>query len=190
MITTNSQFIYDIALPQTDQNIGLGEELKNYTTVLEPKFLTAVLGYSMYKDLVTHSLDGSGQWYDFINGNEFVDDLGLTTLWNGFKTIGSNPIAYFIYFEWVREHQTTLTSLGTSQAAMQNSQLVSPNDKLVGAWNKMVELLWVMDDYLQKNSSLFPNYIGIDYPPFKTYGNDASGHANNDYFQTINAMLI
>lgn len=190
MLTTNSQFIYDISLPATDQNTGQGEELKNWTTVLEPKFLTEILGYEMYKDFNTHINDGSGQWFDFIEGKEFVDKLGRQNTWDGFKTVGANPIAYFIYYEWVRNNHTTLTSLGTVMGAMENSTLVGPNDKLVNAWNRMVELLWVMDDYLRQNSTLFPNYLGLNNQPFIESVDYRSNVSNNKYFQPINTMSI
>ena len=50
----------------------------------------------------------------------------------------TSPIANFVYFYWQRNNATFQTNAGVKTLNVQNTQTVSPAEKMVSAWNQMV----------------------------------------------------
>lgn len=56
------------------------------------------------------------------------------------ETLLTSPIANFVYYFYQRDKATISTTVGEKQVSIQNTASVSPNEKLVKAWNEMVEM--------------------------------------------------
>lgn len=88
----------------------------------EPEYMCKLLGEELYND--------------FLSNKE-------TDKWNGFKkllvneTAKASPIANYVYFYLVRESQSTATINGVKSDGDKN--IVSPQSKMVSAWNDMVK---------------------------------------------------
>lgn len=190
IITDTSFFSQDKKVPETDVNKPYGEYLKDRIAALEPSILVDVLGYEMYQDFNANTEASSGLWYDFINGKEFTDKLSRENFWPGFRDSQWSFVSYFVYYNVLREKQHSVTTLGITQAAHENASPANPNELLSSTWNKMVDILWIMDDFLRQNKSVYTKYIGLQYPPFKITNYDTAGYSNNKYFQKINPLDI
>lgn len=192
VITDNSFFVAPRAVPETDVNKPFGEYLKDRISSLEPAFLIDVLGYEMYTDLNNNTEAVSGVWYELINGKAFTDKLGRENYWCGFRSVEFSPIADYVYYNVIRERHTSFTTLGLVQAAQENATPANPNELLASTWNRMVDILWVMDDFIRYNKASYPKYIGLQYVPFTQYGNEDGmySYSNNKYFQKINTLGI
>ena len=141
----------------------------------------------MYSDLVTNIDATSGVWYDLLNGADFTDKLNRANHWQGFKTVGLNAIANYIYYNYKDENLSITTNNGETMPAFENMTLVPSESKMRCAWNEMVEWLWIMDDYIRQNQDSYPDYIGLTYPPFNindyVIGCEPSESSNNEFFQ-------
>jgi len=192
-ITLYTHFIGNINLPNTSPDIAEGEALAVSIAKYEPQFLTNVLGFALYELFLANIDEGSGVYHDLLVGADFTDKLGRANHWQGLNNAGFNPIANFIYYKVMNEKFSNTMGIGERRANAENMGNGSPLSKMVSAWNEMVEWLWIMDDFLRQNSTDYPDYIGIDYPPFdKSYypSNTAVNEAaNNQYFQLKNPMF-
>jgi hypothetical protein len=190
MLVDNSHFQQNLNLPETDANKAYGQYLKDRIAALEPQFLTDVLGYDMYTTLKANENATSGIWYELLNGKAFTDKFGVSTYFKGLKVTSDNPIASYVYCNMLEEKSQTVTTLGVMTAANENSQPISPDRLIRKAWNSMVESLWIMDDFIQKNKASYTTYIGVNNPPFIIRGNSYPGYTNNKYFQLKNTFDI
>ena len=68
-----------------------------------------------------------------------------------------------------RETATDLLGVGESTTNIENGTRVSPNVKMVTAWNEMVKFNLDLHEYLYANRDDFPDYIGINYTPYANY---------------------
>lgn len=189
-ITTYQHFIGDISLPKTANNGVIDSYLNETITRVEPRFLSEVLGYSLYQLLMTNISQTSGIYYDLLNGADFTDKNGLANHFEGLKGIGTCPMANLVYYTIQDEKYSTTQTIGEKKAKAENSTDVNPVYKMVKAWNNMVDMLWIMDDFLrQKNTanSSYAEYIGLTYPP---YIGECGNIPNNKYFQKENIYGI
>jgi hypothetical protein len=164
--TQSSHFVGLINLPNTASSYPYeGANLVLDTTTYESIYLSKIFGYKMAKDLIAAMLvvtpPTSGIWFDLANGKEFTDSNGDLNKWLGFKTIGFNPIANYVYDQIVRNNVTHMTGLGTQKPNIANNTAASPRAKLTTAWNQMVEFNWTLHEFIEANKASYPNYLGI-----------------------------
>lgn len=155
-ITLTSHFVDELHLPHVETI------LLQSITIHEPYILERVLGYEMYKSLYSNLSNVSGIWYNLINGDEYTDDDGVLCKWAGFKTIGSNPIACYVYCKELEKNISQTTAIGETQMNNENMRLTSPIRKHVNAWNKMCDLFYTMDDYIMANIDDYTTYNGMN----------------------------
>lgn len=161
-ITTISLFVGDINIP----NIATGQPDANafalFINKYEPQLLSEVLGYTLAKDLLTAFNDDetSGIYFDLWNGAEFTDKHGRANKWPGFLTIGWSLIANYIFCKWMEETASYNTGNGEKVTNASNATNALVTTRISNAWNNMVKLLLIMDDYLVQNASDYPDYEG------------------------------
>lgn len=171
-ITLYTHFVNDIALPNTTEQgtSTIEESLEAMVDKYEKVYLREILGYAEYKNVIDNVADVSGIYYDFINGAEYTDINGDLQYWDGFKTIGFNPIACYVYYQVMKNNETSTTGTGEYKPLPENQSDASPIRKMVDAWNFMVECNYKLHAYLYANSDDFPDYIGLTYPPaYRSY---------------------
>jgi hypothetical protein len=162
-ITNFRFFTGQISLPNTNIDMSEGEELKQMIVDLEPKFLTALLGFefadTFYSILIDGTnalgdpvLDSAYSGYDHISkildGGDFIDKLNRKNYWVGFKKIGANAIANYIYCNMIAKRMSNSTSLGERAMEAENARIADLKPKYIRAWNEMVEWNWILDNYI------------------------------------------
>jgi hypothetical protein len=102
-------------------NRAIAERIGWFIGRYEPEYLCKLLGEELYND--------------FLESEE-------SALWDEFRSLVADnaakvsPIANYVYFFMVRSDQSRATINGVKKDGDDN--LVSPNEKLVAAWNDMV----------------------------------------------------
>ena len=115
-------------------NQAIGGRIEWFIQRYEPEYLCKLLGEELYNDFL-------------VNGKE--------ALWVKFKRLlvdeasKVSPIANYVYFFMVRSNQSMATVNGMKKDG--ESNLVSPNEKMVCAWNDMVAMNRKMYVWLCKN---------------------------------------
>ena len=102
-------------------NRAIAERINWYINRYEPEYLCKLLGEELYNDFLVS--EESALWDEF---KKLVAD----------KSARVSPIANYVYFFMVRSDQARATINGVKKDGDEN--LVSPNEKLVYAWNDMV----------------------------------------------------
>jgi len=134
----NSYFTGEINLPG-ELLTGTFATIDSYIAKYEKEFLIKLLGYDVYKDLLANPLNYAG----LINGEEYsVQFNGAKTVkWIGLKnTEKISPIAYYVYYHFMRDLATATATTGQTMPISENSAVISMSHKLVFAWNAMIEL--------------------------------------------------
>lgn len=180
-----SYFFGDIPVPQLS-SIAVTGKLNSIIEQREPEYLRAVLGYPTYKEMLAALATPSPaqKWVDIRDGAEYVDADGRTQKWNGLVRTGNpkrSPIAYFVYYWYLRVEATKATASGESIPDTQNAKPVNPRQKMVTTWNEMVmmsrELYW----FMYANQSVYSDWsisdIRVDRSRYK-------------FFETINLLGI
>lgn len=167
-LTLYTHFVGDLNLPNTAVDTTIDEALQIMITRHEKQYLRDILGYAEYKNVIDNIADVSGIYYDLLNGAEYTDTQGKTQYWDGFKTVGYNPIACYIYWHIMKDNATSTTGTGEFKPLPENMENALPDTKMVGAWNMMVEMNLKLHAYLYANSDDFPEYIGLTYPPVRS----------------------
>ena len=165
-----SYFHGNVSIPNLGINEGNTASVNDFIVKYEKKFLSEILGYKMYSQLVTAytpTAPISGIWFDLVNGKRFIDSLGRDNYFGGLADISEgdsyklSPIANYIYWQFMKNTATNTVGIGESITATENAFRVSPKDKMVTAWNEMVEWNMIMDDFIKQNEEKYPDYIGF-----------------------------
>lgn len=182
VITSYLNFVGDINIP----NIGTGDPSRDYLDTMierhESQFLSDVLGYELTKLLITDQdvvTPPTGIYYDLLHGKEFTDSLGRLNKWEGFLSVVYNPIAYYVYYMIQQDSFSTTSGTGEARPKSENSDIHTPHDKMVRAWNTMVDINSVLHDFLTVNLSDYPSYEGVRGPRDLSWGNRKYFTKNN-----------
>lgn len=104
-------------------NEGIAHRIESFIEQYEPEYLCKLLGEKLYEDFLDNG--DSALWEEF--KGMLVTDNGITKV---------SPIANYVYFFLVRNGQDTATVNGVRK---DGENLVSPQRKMVWAWNDMVQ---------------------------------------------------
>lgn len=103
-------------------NEAIISRIEWYIKRYEPEYLCKLLGEELYNDFLAHREEDA--WKAF--GGMMAD-----------ASVKISPIANYVYFFLVRDSHATATINGVKKDGEEN--LVSPQRKMVRAWNDMVE---------------------------------------------------
>ena len=158
-------FIRKINLPNIDpvpnpRNAQILERLNSFIAQYEPECLRGILGYAMYKVLTTET---SQRVNDLLYGKEYTDDCGHLQYWRGLVYDPKvSLIANYIYVRFQEDSATQTTGVSTSVNDTASGKSVSPEVKMIDAWNffseetkQMVSFLWNMN---QQDPSVYPEF--------------------------------
>ena len=189
IITTYLNFVANITIPNSAPSLAEGANLDKLINQFEPKMLKDIFGYKMYDDMQTNYTQGSGAWHDLIAGATYIDSSNNTQYWDGFRTVGLNPIANYIYCKWHEQNVTNTVSLGERKGNFENMEQAALHSKYIKAWNEMVDMLIVMDEFITINKDDYTNYIGLTFFIDGNYNNFNRLPSNIRYFKKINGMI-
>lgn len=184
LITTYNHFAYDpVVLPNAVPETGNTEadKIQQFIAQYEPIYLRYILGYKLYSDFIA-GVGDSGKYDKLRDGDEYTRDDETLEKWDGFSSLTRNPIACFIYFKFQKSNASNTYAIGETVPKVVNATRVSPEQKMRFAWNAMVEMNWILHEYLLSKDSDFPTYIGIKNPPFVTSSHiELNYHAYPEY---------
>lgn len=182
MFIDKTYFINDINLPGSvlDGNLA---SIDSYIDKYEKEALISLLGYTVYKDLVTNQAETTGMWGNLITGTEYevtYNGQTHTVKWNGFKNDDKiSLLAYYVYFQFIRDNITSTSVIGEVLNASENAKRVTPADKMVYAYNRYVDLYGKTNDnklqpsayrYLKENESDFEKWVFTVQSKINTFG--------------------
>lgn len=120
----------------------------------ESELLERWFGYALAKDL--QSATPSTEAQTLLDGFEYTDDDGDLQYIRPLSIV----LPYFIYFYVVRDKQLTDSNVGTISELAENSQAANPLYKLTQNYNRGVELINLMIDYVNDNSTeTYTDYV-------------------------------
>jgi hypothetical protein len=141
MIIDSTYFIREIHLPGNVLSGSL-EGITPVITATEKEVLMDLLGYELYTDMSTNPTDT--RWARLINGHEYTIEYGgrdQTVKWIGLaNTDKISLLAYFTYFNYMRDHVSRSTVLGEVTGTSENAVGVSPAQAMSRAWNLGADL--------------------------------------------------
>lgn len=123
-----------------------------YIMRYEDEFLELALG-EMYNPFCEYLKSGG-------SGNDRWDQLKrqlVTELKNGAFALKRSPIANYVYFHYLRGHQSDATVTGVKKDT-DEGVLVSPEAKMVFAWNDMVIMNEKLFSWLDVRKADYPDW--------------------------------
>ena len=135
----STYFTGEIAVPGASSETGLTQAITQY----EKEILIKLLGYKLYSLLMADLSNGAPvtqKYIDLVNGKEFTltfNGSDYLVEWQGLGSL----IAYYVFYRYVERNITSFYGTGVSQSNVQEGwQRVSPESKMINAWERMREL--------------------------------------------------
>ena len=146
-----ANFTLDRDIPNIEKDI---DGFNAYITKYQKEVLIKLLGYDLYKAFETGLAEETPEdkWTDLRDGSTYeVNDIKH-----------ENPgcvdiVAYYVYCKWLSDNWEQLTGVGVGNSVAENAVIVSPENKMTKAWNKMVENYYMTYDFIIQNESDYPN---------------------------------
>lgn len=168
--------------------VGTGAMATQLTTFInkhEHRYLKDILGIEFY-ELFQAGLSSLDADFEGIrDGGTFTDRSGVVREWLGLNAVGTSPIANYVFYQVMRYNVSQTQGIGESMSAVENGTRASSSPKMVEAWNQMVKWNYVLHEYLMVYTTTFPEYIGVNNPPY-----EYSKEVNQYLFKTINTFGI
>ena len=142
MLVSVNDFIVEINIPNTDETPVINS-LQGFIDKYEPRYLTQLLGDTMYTDFKAGLLEDP-----------------IPAKWQSLKdNISVEQIASFIFFYWLRSKNSYVSGLNVVvKPKSENAANVTPVVVQVDVWNDMVEASYKSAKYIQDNNVLYGNY--------------------------------
>jgi len=139
----------------------------NYTTKYQKEILIKLLGFDLYCAFETGLAvvpTPDAIWTDLKNGSTFtVDSIKYQN--PGCKNI----IVAYTYCKWLSANFETLTAMGVTNQKTENSDKISPENKITQAWNEMYSEIEKLYSFILENESNYSNWEPT-YFQLMTYG--------------------
>lgn len=151
MIIDPTYFISEINIAQLGQPY-VAENLQFFIDKYEKIYLVKVFGFEMARDF-RNGLEADPieeRWTNLTNKLQSDDKI--------------SPIANFVYYYYSLSEHTFRGGYGDQLPKAENSEVVTPDYKIVQAWNDMIELTNELVDWV-KSSNDYPEYV--DKKPFE-----------------------
>lgn len=177
MTIDTSYFFEDLLIAQVDE-AAVASSVSRFIAIYEPKLLTALLGYELYKAYKA-GIDEeapNSKWTAIRDGSEYTNRYNRLDKWEGLiRTVvapieaSEDPpvtavagqyqslIANYVYYWYMRSNATT--TAGSGEVNNNVSAPVSPNIKMRRAWNQMVKWNWELIEFLQCNADVYPEFV-------------------------------
>lgn len=124
----------------------------------ESVFLTKLLGKDLYDLYVADiALVTPSARFTALNNLIYYTDAALTALGTGIS-----PVAYYIYFFFMRSQSSITLTGGEGLTQHENFTQYGAREKMIYAWNEMVRLSQIIQDWLVTNIATYPEYYTND----------------------------
>lgn len=160
MIIDSTYFINKLALPQVGNAEGL-IAVNNFINQYEPEFLECALGFDLWQAFVNGALEQSSpedRWVWLLNGQNYTLN-GRNGTWRGFDNSDKrSPIANYVFYQFMDNKAVDFTLTGSVVSETENNRTVNGVDRMIDAWNRMVDMNADLLNYLRANKSLYPEW--------------------------------
>ena len=164
-------FVGEINLPPNVLQ-GVPASIDSYITRYEREVLEMLLGYDLYK-LLKAEIDAAVYttiWDNLVNGAEYVSGSN-TYKWRGLiNDDKQSMIAYYVYYQFVKDNINTLESIGTVTGMSENSSRVPADGLLIKAWNNFVDQYILATEFMLINHSDYPLWRISDVQHMNIFG--------------------
>lgn len=106
-----------------------------------------------------------------------------------FQTAKLSPIAYYVYYNYMRSQISNTGGTGEAILDNDNATNVSPGIKMASAYNKMVHINRELFDFLFTNQASYPDWLTSVYQGYGLYGAYRTDSAAK-FLTTINTFGI
>ena len=134
---------------------AISEELQNFIDKKERDFYAAAIGVDNAKEFVSYLVNAPllpvEKWENL--KRMLVEEIG---------GVNYSPIAYYIFFYYLRNNQTKVTPLGV-RSSDEEGKSQPCREKMIYAWNEMVNLNEYLSRWLYKNRSDYGGYFFSDH---------------------------
>ena len=155
-------FVFDINIPDSDYN-----DLTAYITRYEKEILMELLGYDLYILVAAYNVTTSPQRIkDLVEGKAYTLSSGDQIKWNGLKNTDLiSLIAYYVYYWFVGNNNTTLQGIGNVKLKSENSDNARAGITISTAWNRLETLYgdYGQSEYIASAYNFLTNFES-DYP--------------------------
>lgn len=171
MLIDATYFIGQLNIAQVDQET-VRENLDVFITKYEAKFLTQLLGKTLYDA--------------FLIG---LDDPQPDQIWTDLKgmlvddTLKVSPIANYVYYFYSEDNATQTTGVSEVLAKAENASYYTPIRKMMRAWNEMVVRVRELRQWLTDNLVTYPDLV--IYSPFSNHWNGYYDYAMCDFPEIV-----
>jgi hypothetical protein len=150
-------FVGDIWLPvdeiESEINTLIAREQKN--------ILIKCLGFELYKELegeISGDYVGGDEWDKLCNGTTWTDGLNYLREWVGFRNDEKESlIAYWVYYKYLVNSSTNVSAAGGKIMASENSVNIDTRAKQEYAYNKVIDLMNELDDFINQANMDVPD---------------------------------
>lgn len=164
MILDHSYFVGELLIPgisgTSPGHIAAASDLDWFIAKYENEYLCAILGEDFADAVITDmDLDAGDRVYTELEGKIWDDDFKLS------------PVAAYVYYFYWRNRITESTQMNEVRTFSENAVNQSGMDKMVFAWNTMVELSQHIWDYLIDNAETYTLFDADREFPFEKINN-------------------
>lgn len=165
MILSNTDFVGEVLIPN-NTNADVILYINQYIDEYEPEFMKKILGYALYKAYLADPLNAI--YVKLIDGDEYTDEDTVLQQFRGLKF----SLVRYVYWKIMASKVSQHTGTGTFISQSDQMTPVSPNKRMVTAWNQMAKNLWAFSDYMAVNELVYPLYEEPDRQSLYTLQNE------------------
>ena len=151
-LNTYIDFVGSINIPNLEKDIQGFETV--YNTPYQKEILVKLFGFDLYTTFEAGLLEDPilQKWTDLKNGSTYlVNEIKKEN--PGLKKL----VANYVYCKWLTINYEQLTGLGSINSNSENATIISPENKIVNAWNEMIKLYYQVYDFMYNNQTDYPN---------------------------------
>lgn len=139
------------------------DRLNNYIEKYDLLYRENVLGYLLNDEFEAGLLEPTidAKWTALRDGATF-EYRNRTYKWKGFlRASKESPIANYVMWYYIKENNDKLSGVGTNKADTENSNIISPINRMVSIWQWMKNENDILRKFLLANESEYSNYDPI-----------------------------
>ena len=175
MYLTSSYFVGELEIPNitgtTNPEVANFTNLMNFILKYEKEFLKRLLGDDFYDEFVAGVEAEESKWTDLYDQ---IYTTETQTIGDDSYTLYISPSANYVYYHYMRNNQSVTMFSGEAKAKFENAEAASNLSKMVQAYNKMVDMIDDLWEWLDDNIATYTTWVA----------------GNADSFPKINQMNV
>lgn len=165
-IISDLYFIRNLTIAQISQQPVLSS-INDLIAINEPDLLIALLGVDLYNAFQAGLLEDpiDPKWEALLNGGEYLDRRNQKCIWHGLANDSrkTSVIANYVYYNYMKQTASWSAGVGEVLPTMINGSRFAGANKMVTAWNDMVDSNLAMIAYLNQHKETYPEWHPIPF---------------------------